>query len=150
MQKDPSLGFAFVLQLTGIYGNQQFDKLTRTRTVESILATTNAEGIKNYIDHLLVQVDGDSGSIKYGFCHSDVIEVSLRGRSEVININAHRSWVVDQFAALIRNGAIPKDDGWVQQILDWLTVHGIFVVKKISPNSPICTVCTPPLISGRL
>lgn len=60
-------------------------------------------------------------------------------------INAHRSWVVDQFAALIRNGAIPKDDGWVQQILDWLTVHSIFVVKKISPNCPICPVCTPPL-----
>lgn len=69
MQKDPSLGFAFVLQLTGIYGNQQFDKLTRTKTVESILMMTNAEGIKNYIDHLLVQVDGDFGSVKYGFCH---------------------------------------------------------------------------------
>ncbi|KAF8274212.1 DNA polymerase phi-domain-containing protein [Lactarius quietus] len=123
VQKDPSLGFACVLQLTGIHGNQQFDKLTRTRTVESILTMTNAEGIKNYIAHLLVQVDGDSGSTK----------------SNVQLINARRSWIVDQFAALIRNGAIPKDDGWVQQILDWLTVHGIFVVKKRSPNCLICT-----------
>jgi hypothetical protein len=78
------------------------------------------------------------------------IDVSLRVRYDVQLINAHRSWIVDQFAALIRNGAIPKDDGWVQQILDWLTVHGIFILKKISPNRPICTVCIPPLISGRL
>ncbi|KAH8991045.1 DNA polymerase phi-domain-containing protein [Lactarius hatsudake] len=124
VQKDPSLGFAFVLQLTGIYGNQQFDKLTRTKTVESILTMTNAEGIKGYITHILGQVDGTSSSAK--------CDVQL--------INAHRSWIVDQIAALIRNGAIPKDDGWVQQILDWLTVHGIFVIKKKSPNSPICAV----------
>ncbi|KAI9456638.1 DNA polymerase phi-domain-containing protein [Lactarius psammicola] len=124
VQKDPSLGFAFVLQLSGIHGSQRFDKLTRTRTVESILTMTNAEGIKNYIAHLLGQVDGDSSPAK----------------SDVQLINAHRSWIVDQFAALIRNGAIPKDDEWVQQILDWLTVHGIFVVKKRSPNSPVCVV----------
>ncbi|KAH9052566.1 DNA polymerase phi-domain-containing protein, partial [Lactarius vividus] len=124
VQKDPSLGFAFVLQLTGIHGNQQFDKLTKTKTVESILTMTNAEGIKDYINHILRQVDGASSSAKF--------DAQL--------INAHRSWIVDQFAALIRNGAIPKDDGWVQQILDWLTVHGMFVIKKISPNSPICAV----------
>ncbi|KAH9048219.1 DNA polymerase phi-domain-containing protein [Lactarius hengduanensis] len=124
VQKDPSLGFAFVLQLTGTHGNQQFDKLTRTKTVESILTTTNAEGIKDYIAHILGQVDGTSSSAK----------------SDVQLINAHRSWIVDQIAALIRNGAIPKDDGWVQQILDWLTVHGIFVIKKRSPNSPIYAV----------
>jgi DNA polymerase phi len=74
----------------------------------------------------------------------DVVDNSLRVRSDAQLINAHRSWIVDQFAALIRNGAIPKDDGWLQQILDWLTVHGIFVVKKRSPNSPICAVITPP------
>lgn len=73
-----------------------------------------------------------------------VVDNSLRVRYDVQLINAHRSWIVDQFAALIRNGAIPKDDGWVQQILDWLTVHGIFVVKKKSPNSPICAVRTQP------
>ncbi|KAH9180268.1 hypothetical protein EDB89DRAFT_1918230 [Lactarius sanguifluus] len=129
VQKDPSLGFAFVLQLTGIHGNQQFDKLTRTKTVESILTMMNAEGIKDYIAHILGQVDGTSSSAK----------------SDVQLINAHRSWIVDQIAALIRNGAIPKDDGWVQQILDWLTVHGIFVIKKRSPNSSICAVHKVPL-----
>ena len=53
-----------------MHGNQQFDKLTRTKTVESILTMTNVEGIKSYITHLLVQVDGDSSSVEYGPCHS--------------------------------------------------------------------------------
>ncbi|SRR6266404_8604098 len=76
----------------------------------------------------------------------DVVADSLSNRPDVQQANAHRSWVVDQFAALIRNGAIPKNDEWIQQILDWLTLHGIFVIKKISPNSPICSVRTFPIV----
>lgn len=60
VQNDPTLGFAFILQLTGVHGNQQFDKLTKTKTIESILTQMNAIGIKNYISHLLEQVDGGS------------------------------------------------------------------------------------------
>jgi len=57
VQKDPTLGFAFILQLTGVHGNQQFDKLTRTKTVESIITRMSVEGITNYISHLLGQAD---------------------------------------------------------------------------------------------
>jgi DNA polymerase phi len=57
VQKDPTLGFAFILQLTGVHGSQQFDKLTKTTTVESILTRMSAEDIKNYIAHLLGQAD---------------------------------------------------------------------------------------------
>ncbi|KAI0263807.1 DNA polymerase phi-domain-containing protein [Gloeopeniophorella convolvens] len=126
VQKDPALGFAFILQLTGVHGNQQFDKLTKTKTVESILTTMNAEGIASYIQHLLAQVDEDSSS----------------AQPDIQVINARRAWIVEQFAALVRHGAIPKDDGWVQVILDWLVVHGIFIVKKKSPKSPFSAVCS--------
>jgi DNA polymerase phi len=44
--------------------------------------------------------------------------------------------VVDQLAALIRNGAVPKDDEWVGSVLDWLVIHGLFEVKKKSKDSP--------------
>lgn len=57
VQKDPTLGFAFILQLIGVHGSQEFDKLTKTRTVESILTRMNAEDIKNYITHLLGQTN---------------------------------------------------------------------------------------------
>jgi DNA polymerase phi len=59
VQKDPTLGFAFILQLTGVHGSQQFDKLTKTTTVESILTRMSAKDIKNYIAHLLGQADAD-------------------------------------------------------------------------------------------
>ena len=53
----PQLAFAVILQLTGVNGNQQFDKLTRTKTVESILASLDAQGIQQYIDSLIAQTD---------------------------------------------------------------------------------------------
>jgi hypothetical protein len=66
VQKDPTLGFAFILQLTGVHGSQQFDKLTRTTTVELILTRMSAEDIKNYIAHLLGQADGGPAFKLYG------------------------------------------------------------------------------------
>jgi DNA polymerase phi len=53
----PNVGFSLILQLTGIHGNQQFDRLTKTKTVESILASMDLDGIKSYIVHLLGQVN---------------------------------------------------------------------------------------------
>lgn len=60
----PQLGFALILQLTGVNGSQQFDKLTKTKTIESILSSLDARGIQSYIDHLLGQID-DAGSTSY-------------------------------------------------------------------------------------
>ncbi|KAJ7470617.1 DNA polymerase phi-domain-containing protein [Mycena latifolia] len=120
VQKQPQLGFALILQLTGVNGSQQFDKLTKSKTVESILASMNADGIKSYIHHLVAQVnpatDTDSADIQV--------------------INSRRAWIIDQLSALIRNGAVPKDDGWIMSVLDWLTLNGLFLVKKKSEKSP--------------
>jgi len=139
VQTDPTLGFAFILQLTGVHGNQQFDKLTRTKTVESILTKMNTVGIKNYISHLMEHADGSPTSEQYGhLTHSGVVSNSPRARSQVIN--ARRSWTIEQLAALIRNGTIPKSDDWVQAILDFFIVHGIFFLKKKSKKSSISAV----------
>jgi DNA polymerase phi len=59
VQRNPTLGFTLILQLTGVNGSQQFDKLTRTKTVESILAAMDSEGISKYIEWLLGQTDDD-------------------------------------------------------------------------------------------
>ncbi|KAI0060788.1 hypothetical protein BV25DRAFT_1827328 [Artomyces pyxidatus] len=132
VQKNPEIGFSFILQLTGVHGNQQFDKLTKTKTVESLLMTMNVDGIKSYIAYLLKQINEDGGS------EQNDIQVT----------NSRRSWIIEQFAALIRNGAIPKDDEWVQLILDWLTVHGLFVIKKKTEKSnftAVHSIPSPPL-----
>ena len=66
MKNSPTIGFSLILQLTGVNGSRQFDKLTKTKTVETILTSMDEEGIKDYIDHLLKQVDEEpSASGKY-------------------------------------------------------------------------------------
>lgn len=128
VQKDPTLGFAFILQLTGVHGNQQFDKLTKTTTVESILKRMSAEDIKNYIAHLLGQADAGPGS----------------RQSDNQVIDARRSWIIEQFAALVRKGTIPRSDEWVQVILEWFVVHGTFTIKKKSQKSSISVIHSVP------
>jgi DNA polymerase phi len=61
VQKTPALGMALLTQLTGEHGSRQFDRLTKTKTVESILGAMDTEGITKYIHHLLAQVNPTSG-----------------------------------------------------------------------------------------
>lgn len=57
VKNNPTIGFTLILQLTGVHGSRQFDKLTKTKTVESVLSSMDHAGIQNYIDYLLEQVD---------------------------------------------------------------------------------------------
>ncbi|KAF6764792.1 DNA-directed DNA polymerase [Ephemerocybe angulata] len=114
----PQSGFAIILQLTGANGSKQFDKLTKTKTVESILASMKLEGIQSYVNYLFEQFNE--------FDESNQDEVDSR-----------RTWIVDQLTALIRNGGIPKSDECIQSVMEWLTVYGLFVVKKKSSKSSI-------------
>lgn len=61
-------------------------------------------------------------------------------RADIQALNTRRAWVIEQLASLIRNGAIPKSDAWIQTILDWLAVHGLFIVSKKSEKSAILAV----------
>ena len=65
VQSSPSLGFPLILQLTGVNGSGQFDKLTRTKTIESILALMDSAGIKSYVLSLLEQVNSPKGTEEY-------------------------------------------------------------------------------------
>ncbi|KIJ68933.1 hypothetical protein HYDPIDRAFT_23808 [Hydnomerulius pinastri MD-312] len=120
VQKTPELGFPLILQLTGVNGSGQFDKLTRTKTVESILTVMDSAGIESYILSSLDQVSSPK----------DTEEDSSA-------ITSRRNWIADQFAALIRNGSIPKSDDWIQIILEWYTVNGLFDIRKKSESSAI-------------
>ncbi|KAI6131878.1 DNA polymerase phi-domain-containing protein [Pisolithus croceorrhizus] len=119
VQENPALGFPLILQLTGINGSQEFDKLTRTKTVESILTVMDSEGIKNYIFSLLGQVNSKDAD------------------EDTAALNSRRTWIADQFAALIRNGSVPKSDEWIQVILDWYVVNGLYSIRKKSGSSSI-------------
>lgn len=97
----------------------------------------NAAGIETYIDYLLKQVDETSAD---KFVLNTLLNtlwfLILCNRGDIRAINARRTWIVDQFGSLIHNGAIPKNDKWIQYILDWFIVQGLFVVKKKVDKSP--------------
>ncbi|KAI0691182.1 DNA polymerase phi-domain-containing protein [Cytidiella melzeri] len=118
VKENPRIGFTLILQLTGVHGSHQFDRLTKTKTVETILTSMTKDGIQSFIEYLLKQVNDEP-------THT----------SDVRALNARRAWIVDQLAALVRNGAIPKDDQWVQTVLNWFVVNGLFVIKKKNGKS---------------
>ena len=65
----------------------------------------------------------------------------MQSNREPSAIDSRRTWIADQFAALVHNGSIPKDDEWIQIVLDFYVVNGLFVVRKKSENNPIHSVC---------
>lgn len=76
VENDPTAGYSLVLQLTGTHGSHQFDKITKTKTVESILAKMDSDGIKEYLDYLLKQVN-DEDTNSYGFVPLDEFRVLI-------------------------------------------------------------------------
>ena len=52
---DPNTGLALILRLTGTNGSKQFDRITKTKTVESILSSMSSQGISTYTEHLIKQ-----------------------------------------------------------------------------------------------
>ena len=62
---------------------------------------------------------------------SDSVETGLEDR---------RLWALDQLLAVCRNGSIPKDDNWIASILDFLLLHGLFVVRKTDRKRNLAVV----------
>lgn len=55
-------------------------------------------------------------------------------------MDAQRVWAIDQLAALIKNTAVPRDDGLIKSILELFIVHGFFTVSKKPSKSLIRSV----------
>ena len=78
------------------------------------------------------------------FIHLALFSCLHSAEADIQALNTRRAWVIDQLSALIRNGAIPKSDAWIQTILDWLAVHGLFIIAKKSEKSTISAVSFTP------
>lgn len=79
VKTNPALGFALLLELTGAHGSHQFDRLTKTKTVETILASMHQEGIQNYIEYLLKQVNDDRPADGCVLLRSEQLTYDLSG-----------------------------------------------------------------------
>ncbi len=54
---NPNIGFTLLTQLVGRNGSQIFDRLTKTKTVEGILASLKGEAATKYVAYLKGQFD---------------------------------------------------------------------------------------------
>lgn len=65
VKSNPSVGFTLLATLVGKHGRQDFDRVTKTKTVESIMGSLNAAGVTDYVRYLqavVVSADDQNGS----------------------------------------------------------------------------------------
>ncbi|KAF9105234.1 DNA-directed DNA polymerase [Mortierella sp. AM989] len=102
--------------------NPNFDRMSRSKTVETLLGGLDVSHIQHYIQYLtkaFLQQDGpDSNNTE-------------RGK----RIDVSRQWTVDQMFSLFRNPKVPREEGWIKSILQFYLVHGFFDIKKVDAKS---------------
>ncbi|KAJ3071598.1 DNA-directed DNA polymerase [Podochytrium sp. JEL0797] len=111
------IGLQVVFQLLGKNGHQRFDGITRTKTVENIVSSLSESDVESYVKFLTDLV------------LSGVSE-SAEESGEVKSSAATRMWALDQLHSLLKAPKIPKSEGWIQRVLQFLGVHSLFVVDK--------------------
>ncbi|PWZ02752.1 hypothetical protein BCV70DRAFT_197003 [Testicularia cyperi] len=112
---NPDLGFVLVTQLIGKNGHQNFDAITKTKTVEQTLAALDTERVRIYAKHLcdLICHDGQNAD-----------------DDELDEVNTRRKWTFDQLLFLVRTHSIPKDDTLLVDILTFMAAFGYFEMLK--------------------
>ncbi|BEJ00908.1 hypothetical protein CcaverHIS631_0507650 [Cutaneotrichosporon cavernicola] len=115
VKADPTAGFTLLSQLVGKHGRPDFDRVTKTKTVEGIMSSLSVDGVEKYVAYLEnVLVSEDEGGL-----------------------DERRTWALDQMLALARNGAVPRADSWISRVLDTMLVHGFFLIRKADKRSKI-------------
>lgn len=122
----PAAGFTLLSQLVGKHGRPDFDKVTKTKTVESIMASLTLDGVDKYVAYLESVLHGTGGE------------------DDAAGVEERRTWALDQMLALCRNGAVPKGDAWISRVLDDMLVHGLFLVRKADKKSKIVALRSVP------
>eukprot|EP00040_Diaphanoeca_grandis_P004895 m.30508 g.30508 ORF g.30508 m.30508 type:complete len:811 (-) comp16297_c0_seq1:121-2553(-) len=133
---DDSKLLAMVAQLTGVHGSMRFDSLTRTKTIEHLLAKLTLSGIHDHVDNLITMflTQGKTADSK------DMSELQINSRREVI---------VEQIVALLRNHRVPKDEAWTMNCVQFLFFHGFCLgnnkAKMKGVFQPLAIPLSPPL-----
>ncbi|KAK8861548.1 hypothetical protein IAR55_002370 [Kwoniella newhampshirensis] len=127
IKENPKVGITLLSQLVGKHGRPDFDKVTKTKTVESIMGSLNADGVKEFVAYL-----------------QSIISGNAQENLDSSRIDERRLWALDQIQALCRNGSVPKDDSCISSVLDFLLVHGFFIIRKTDKKSTITALHAAP------
>lgn len=52
VKSEPKVAFTLLSQLVGKHGRPDFDRVTKTKTVEGIMGSLSGEGVKEYVTYL--------------------------------------------------------------------------------------------------
>ena len=52
VKTNPTVGFTLLAALIGKHGRPDFDRVTKTKTVESIMGSLTVEGVTDYVNYL--------------------------------------------------------------------------------------------------
>lgn len=133
-------------------GTIRFDALTRTKTVEGLVAALDVEGIKKYSNWLMTLIiDGDLPSAVKQSDEEDMAEDEDEEDTEnkTKDVENRRLWAIDQLGLLVRKHtkALPLETeakalttpeySWITRVLQFLIVHGFTKVLKTTKKSDI-------------
>ncbi|KAF9993768.1 DNA-directed DNA polymerase [Entomortierella chlamydospora] len=102
--------------------NPNFDRMSRSKTVETLLGGLDVSHIQHYLQYLTK-----------AFLQHDEPDSNNTERSKRIDVS--RQWTVDQMFSLFRNPKVPREEGWIKSILEFYLVHGFFDIKKVDVKS---------------
>ena len=143
----PNVGFALLSRLIGKHGRADFDRATKTKTVERILGSLNEEGVREYVAYLKGVVVKDDESDRCVITFLSHLQSTLTSSTDAKALGDRRKWAIEQLCALVRNAKVPKADDWVSDVLDFLLLHGLFMIKQAEKGSSIA-IPKPPLSAG--
>jgi DNA polymerase phi len=139
VKTNPTVGFALLSAL--VKGKGDFDKVTKTKTVETIMGSLNEEGVRDYIEYLKNIILGEEQN---GWVVSCAIAAVLIARADNAGLEERRQWALTQIYGLYKNHKVPKSDAVIASTLDFLLVHGFFIVRKTDKKSAISALHSAP------
>eukprot|EP00698_Gefionella_okellyi_P019633 TRINITY_DN6047_c0_g1_i1.p1 TRINITY_DN6047_c0_g1~~TRINITY_DN6047_c0_g1_i1.p1 ORF type:complete len:1253 (-),score=340.59 TRINITY_DN6047_c0_g1_i1:55-3789(-) len=117
---------ALLGQLLGPHGSRQFDKLTSTRAITTLLTKLDEPGVIDYTNYLISSF------------------VTIDASTTAADVETRRVWACDQLMQIARNSRIPHSDEWFLRLLRFFCVHGFFDIKSPSKSSKIAELATVP------
>ncbi|TPX37827.1 hypothetical protein SeMB42_g06860 [Synchytrium endobioticum] len=132
-KQNEEASYHLVLQLIGQRGIHEFDKVTKTKTVASMMESMSADGFQKYVEYL-----------KNTFLNQPVT-------IPVEEVDSNRSIILDQMTQLVRTAKIPKSEEGLWIILQFLAAYGLCNTASDScegKEEASVRTATPPLSSA--
>ncbi|KAG0229067.1 DNA-directed DNA polymerase [Actinomortierella wolfii] len=119
-EKNEAVRLTLVIQL--LDKNPNFDQLSKSKTVETLLGGLDVTNIQRYLQYL-----------RNNFLNHEVSDSNSADRARQIDIR--RQWAVDQMFALFRNSRVPREELWISSILSFFLINAFFEIKRVDQKS---------------